>query len=670
MNMQDIRAVAAQDGIPAIRWTPTPLDPRQKGAAASPLGPVIIYGAPGTGKTHSLRARVAALVVAGEDPHGIVVLTKTTRAAQEFAVTLADIPEMKERLAGIFIGTFHTYARSFVRQIGAHVLGIDPDYTLWGLDQCLLALEQLAGDHREATGAGISQRNARRLLEWHSRNRTRKDLPPIPPADDTWRELRDKYTAAKRQQHALDGHDLLDIFVRTLRDFPEVRHDWRQHKARHLLIDDFQDLAPAQYELVRLLSGPEDSVVVAFDRNSAVLSSRGGDAWVIEQFLMNYASAGQHALTIHHRATRSLSAAAKALQDSHAMAGVRAMEQTSFRKLGDPPSLVVHNGPISLLYQRVVSRVMEHYNDDKNGWDWNDMAVLYGDADTARRLTARLKAQGIPCRDLGKPTQVAAPDLLAVQNLLALALNTRDAVAMHNALSAGLSNWQEKKIDDAMRTLREIAPEHGGDLLNAARQYVQNRPRSTLITRRLGFIIGTVPILKAAMAQNSADVTGVIRLAYTELRENGLSNPPPQPSPDLQHFFVVADRIADAAVPPKAQFLRVFDSLADASDPFQRSSLTVGSEVGSRAITLCPIRMSQGFQWRVVFLMDCVDENMPGAAATGDEDSLQEAERLFYVAVTRAMDFLYICCPLVDDYCAHQTPSRFVAALEPVLEDI
>ena len=532
----------------------------------------------------------------------------------------------------------------------------------------MLALEQLARDHREATGAGVSHRNVRRILEWHSRNRTRTDLPPIPPVDEVWRELRDKYTAAKHRQNALDGPDLLDVFVGTLREYPEVRDVWRQHYVQHLLIDDFQDVTPAQYELVRLLAGPGDSVVVAADPNSAVLSRRGGDSWVIGQFLTHYRNASRHRLTLNLRSTTALSAAAKALQDSPVMPGVRAMEQASLRKPGDLPRLMVHNGPISELDRRVVREVMEHYNEDD--CDWNDMAFLYADAATARRLAARLGASGISCRDLGKPARPAAPDRLAVQNLLTLALNGRDAVAMHNALAAGLSSSQQKNIAKAISALRQIAPQHGGDLLRAAGRYVQDRSRSTVITRRLEFIMDTVPILRGAMAGDDADMEGVIRSAYKQFRENALSNPHPQPTADLLRFFNVADRIAVPAAPLSEQFHRLFDLLSDASDPYQRSSLTVDYEGGGRAITLCPIHMSQGFQWRVVFLLDCVDEKMPGPAAEGDEDVRREAQRLFYVAVTRARDFLHICSPLVDDYCVSQTPSRFLAALEPVMEHV
>ena len=667
VSTQNIRVVAAPDSIAAIRWTPNPLVPQQRAAAAAAPGPVFIDGGPGTGRTHTLRARVAALVVAGADPNCIVVLTKSSLAAEEFAVMLAEMPEMDGRVAGIFFGTFHAYAGSFVRQVGAQVLGINPDYALWGPDQCLLALEQLAGDHREATGAPISRRNVHRMWEWHSRNRTRTDLPPIPPVDGVWRELRDEYTAAKRQQHALDGADLLEVFVETLRNHPGVRDVWRQRYVQHLLIDDFQDVTPVQYELVRLLAGPEESVAVAVDRNSAVLSSRGGDAWVVEQFLTHYGNAGRHELPINHRATETLSAAAKTLQDSPAMPGVRAMAQTSFRKRGDPPSLVVNRGPISALDQRVVRKVMEHYNEE--GYDWNDMAFLYADARTARRLAARLRAQGIPSRDLGKPAPAGAADRFAVQNLLVLALNGRDAVAMHNALAAGLSTSQQKNIAKTMRALRQIAAQRDGDLLGAAHAYVQSRRRSTLVTRRMEFIMETVPVLQAAMAQNGAHMEGVIRLADTEFRENGMSNPHPQPSADLRRFFDIADRMANAATPLKAQFLRLFDLLADASDPFQRSSGIGDPNGNGRAVTLCPVRLAQGFQWRVVFLLDCVEEHMPGHAANGDDDVLHEAQRLFYVAVTRPRDRLHICCPLVDDNWARRPPSRFIAALESALDD-
>ena len=86
MSIQDTRAAAA-DRVRAFQWTPNPLVRQQRDAAASPIGPIFIEGAPGTGKTHTLRARVATLVEAGADPSSIVVLTKSTVAAEEFTAS-------------------------------------------------------------------------------------------------------------------------------------------------------------------------------------------------------------------------------------------------------------------------------------------------------------------------------------------------------------------------------------------------------------------------------------------------------------------------------------------------------------------------------------------------------------------------------------------------------
>ena len=671
MSTPTTGARTAQGGGLTIQWTPKSLDPWQQAAAESPVGPVFLVGAPGTGKTHTLVARVAGLVVAGADPRSIVVLTKTVAAAEAFAVALAEVPEVPEltgRVADIFIGIFQAYASSFVRQVGAEVLGIPPNYTLWGPDQCVHAVKQLAAEYSNAEEeARISHGDVHRLLAWHSLNRARTDLDPIPAPDGIWHKLADGYTAEKRRQQVLDWDDLTEAFAITLRDHHAVRDAWRQHRVQHLLIDDFQDITATQYDLVRLLTGPGGSITVAADPNSGVLSGRGGDRWLTKRFLMDHREASRHLLPLNHRATKSLSNTAAALQASSEMSGVETMDQTPVRIPGKPPILFVHHGPIATLDQTVLDIVQDHFNNAE--YDWHEMAILYPDANAARRITAGLRNRGIPCRDVGRAIEPSAPDRLVVQNLLAIALNPRDAVAWLNAVAAGLSSSQHRKLSVVMRGIREVATQHGGDQLRAARRYVRSASRSTVITRRLRFIVNTTPILQEMMAQRGTDIYSLTGLAHAQFRENGLSNPPPQPSADLQRFFALVEAFADPTAPLHTQLFKLLDHLAIASDPMQRS-LVDNPHGHGRAITLSPIHRSQGHQWRVVCLLDCVDEQMPGRHADGDEERLHEAQRLFHVAVTRAEDRLYICCPLVDANCMPQTRSRFIASLGPILEGL
>ena len=655
----------AQNGDEIRQWISRTLDKWQRSAVNAPEGPTFVFGPPGAGKSFTLRARVASLVASGVDAGKIVILTKTAAAAESFAATLRKIPGMDGSVDRMFIGTFQAYASSFMRLVGALAPGVPQDYSLWGPDQCLVALEQLAAEHPRDNGKPVIHRDLRRLLQWHSRNRSRRDLGPIPAPDAAWRQLADAYTVEKRRQNALDGDDLVDVFIGTLRDDPELRDAWCEHRAQHLLIDDFQDITPAQYELMQLLVGPEGSVAVAADRSSSIHSLGGGDRWMSEKFLMDHSRASRHHLPLNHRSTQLVSGLAVALQEAPGMPGVESIESVCIGREGAPPHLLVHDGPVIELDQQVLDSVRDRLYDD--GYARSDVAFLYADAGAARRITAGLRARGIPCRDLGEPVGPVAPDLAAVQNLLALAVNPWDQVALRLAVEAGLSSSQHPKVGTAMARIGEESRRRDIDPLQAARSYTLSATRSTAITRRLEFVVDTVPILQAAMSQEGADAEAIIRLAFERFREQALSNPWPQLSADLQRLLVLVNTVADPSASPRAQLSSVLDHLAAGHDPMERSSWIDHPNGETSGITLCPIRLSTGREWPVVVLLDCVEGKMPAQFADGDEERRHEAQRQFYVACTRAKDILYICVPLAGTHCESQTPSRFIAPLAPVL---
>lgn len=666
MSIPTNQAGGTPAGVPMIGWIPDPLDQWQREAAAAPVGAVFISGDPGAGKSHTLRARTAALIVAGADPGGIAVLTRTARAAEEFLRTLSEVPQMDQLTEYPFVGTFHAYASDCIRRVAAAVPGIPTEYTLWGPDQSALAVEQLALRHPGLSGAGITRRKARRVLEWHSLNRTRVDMSPIPALADDWHPIIESYTAEKRRQHALDFDDLLDASIAVLREYRDIRDAWLQHRAQHLLIDDFQDVTPKEYELVRLLTAPEGVVTIATSRNSGMLSRRGGDRRLSEQFLTDHRNAARYHLPINHRATGSLSTVAAALQESPDLPGVEMVDQRSIRLQGSSPWLVDTDGPIAALDRKIVDVIMDHYHDD--GYDWNDMGVLYVDVATARRLAACLRAHNIPCRDLGASVEREAPDLSAVRNLLSLAVNPHDAAALHHAVAAGLSGSQRSKISAALCSIQEAALQSHRDQVWAARQHVRSAPRGTVVTRRLAFVIDTLSTLQNALSSDEIDVAGVVRLAFTRFRDDAVSSPPPQPTADLQRFFTIADAFAGSHKTASAGICRLLDGVAAMSEPMARSSWICDPYDDRSVVTLCPIHLSQGLEWPVAFLADCVDHQLPGRHADGDDDLLLEAQRQFYVAITRAMDHVYICCPTADEHHARQAPSRFIAPLAPLLE--
>ena len=256
-----------------LQWAPTnPLDPRQGAAARSPVGPTLILGGPGTGKSHTYMGGGAVFRLAGKVPptleelrkkaqyqpanggaclhganpkkivnisgpscrvdcrrrrqprHPSVAFATTSRKAEHFAVTLSDVPEVGDLAREVQIQTFHSYVSRFTRLVGAQMLGISPDYSLWDRQKSLQVLKGLADAGHVVGGRRLNPKEtAARLFDsgsWHCLNRARGDQPDIPAEDGLWHQRIKEYTAEKRRQNALDFHDLTDVTRNTLQNHP------------------------------------------------------------------------------------------------------------------------------------------------------------------------------------------------------------------------------------------------------------------------------------------------------------------------------------------------------------------------------------------------------------------------------------------------------------------
>ena len=141
-----------------LRAPDLPIDPLQRAAAEAEEGPSLLIGGAGTGKTHTMIARVAMLLKGGASAHTITCLTFSGRGADEMRRQMETIPLTAAHASAIFIGTIHNYASFYIRRVGHAVLGISPHFTIWDRNQAeeVIAemMEQQAGQERHGADVG------------------------------------------------------------------------------------------------------------------------------------------------------------------------------------------------------------------------------------------------------------------------------------------------------------------------------------------------------------------------------------------------------------------------------------------------------------------------------------------------------------------------------------
>lgn len=286
------RAAKSSAAAAAAAATPllVPLDPAREGLNPEQLaaveyrqGHLLVRAGPGTGKTRLLTQRAAALVEQGLEPGRALMLTFTRKAAQELASRLgAALP----RASGVRVGTFHALGRDILSQ----ALGQPPR-----LADEQARLELLAPLARQA---GLRPADLALLL-----TRAKQDLePPRDPQLAAWLEA---YQARLEGAGLLDLDDLVRQAALLLLGDQEAARAWRGRFA-HILVDEYQDVNPAQVELLKALAGADCQVAAIGDPDQAIYGFRGAQRSLFRRFALDFPGARLFHLTRNYRSGQAI----------------------------------------------------------------------------------------------------------------------------------------------------------------------------------------------------------------------------------------------------------------------------------------------------------------------------------------------------------------------------
>ena len=653
--------------LPEVPRPITPLDVQQWWAAVSDDSRRLVVGGFGTGKTRTVLARVIALIKAGEPVDSITVLTFSGSAAETMKLAIERSIGQEKLSAStndIFVGTPHSFCLKFLREVGVPPLGLGTDFILWDQQQCAGVIERLSEDPN-LRNRTLRPEELGRLMAWHSLNCHRYDLGDINAEDGSWHRLKTAFNAEKRKLQALDFDEVTLFTLFTLSKNPDLCERLSEGRTRHLLFDDFQECTTLQYELFRLLTRHSCTVTIAADPNQQIDATRGSDSWVLTKFCDDYKVPAPFHLTLNHRATDAMVNVAEALQKSMDLPSVQLDHQKRLRLQSAHPQLLVHDGPIGEL-DRLAVDISQSLH-DHDGYEFEDIAVLYPNHSAGPRIATRMGARRIPFQMLDQPLDPQAPDYELARSLLGLAVLPRNQAAFHKAATSALHKDQVKRVNSLIPQIVHIAQELNGDLMGATDLYLKRGPRDSILVRRLRHIVDAVAMLRNDLAEPGTSVASTVRIACNQVALTTRTGTLPILSPTLCRLIDAAESFPVTGRDTSHLGLIGFlDHLAASSDPVQRTPVTGPLFYPQRGVALGTIRSSQGRQWKAVLLIDCTDEAIPGNLDNAVD--VDEPQRLFYVAVTRAADRLYLLVPLVGEAHQRQNPSRFITPLTGLLE--
>ena len=631
------------------------LNAEQRAAVTAPIGPVLVLAGPGSGKTRVLTHRIAYLIEAlGIAPYRILAVTFTNKAAREMRERTERI--LGGRLQGVTIGTFHSVCARILRQDGERI-GLSRGFVIYdsGDQRNIIrtALRQLNLDDKlfppRSVHAAIS-RAKNELL-------TPDNFPVRSYRDEVYQRVYEQYQAILRANQGVDFDDLLMLVVQLLRDHADVREAY-QRRWQHLLIDEFQDTNMAQYEIVRLLSGPEPSVFVVGDEDQSIYGFRGADYRNVQRFRQDFRNAQVILLEENYRSTQVILEAANAIISKNVH---RTPKKLRTRRQGGPKITVFEAYNEVEEAQFVVDEISSLIarGDVKPG----DIAVMYRTNAQSRALEEAFVARNVPYKIIGATRFYERREIKDVLAYLRIVHNPDDALSLSRIINVPPRRLGKKTI---------------GALFAAAEQEGVSPYR---VLQRLGGGEHVPGVGKAGERS---------LLAFFELWESwleaqeylGVSDLLNQIIQDVDYFAYLDDGTDEGR--SRIENVQELMSVAQAYNELGPDGLTVFLEEvalvsdvdelpeESSAPVLLTLHMAKGLEFSVVFITGLEEGLLPHSRSLEDPEGLEEERRLFYVGVTRAKDRLYLLYTFrrtrygLDDV---STPSRFLKDVPDALQE-
>jgi DNA helicase-2/ATP-dependent DNA helicase PcrA len=614
------------------------LNEQQRRAATQHGGPLLVLAGAGTGKTRTLVARAAWLHGSqGVPASRILLLTFTRRAASDMlaraAAWFGGSFQGTDRICG---GTFHAIAHKIIRQ-HAESFSLPPQFTILDQGDATDLLDVLRPDHG-LDGTGQRAPRAAACADIYTRCvNTGRPVSEVVTAGFPWCKpftaqlaaLFRAYTARKRARNLLDFDDLLLLWQAALADpadqgsGPVLRGMFDA-----VLVDEYQDVNAVQASIVRLLQPDGKQLTCVGDDAQAIYGFRGADPAHLRQLTADYPGLDIVRLDRNYRSRQGVLGLANAIRPSSPGLDLRL---SGDRGPGMAPLLVRCHDEATQA-REICARVLEAHED---GAALRDQAVLVRAAHHSDMLEIELSARKVPYVKFGglRFTDTAhVKDFLAAARII---VNPSDELAWFRLLRLheGIGPVHARRVLDAL----DLGSGDAGppDTWAPADEVVGSAPARS--RRALAATLGRLGDAAQQVAGGQTaggQATAVLALLDPLIRAR---------YPDATARISDLQRLADAAAAQPS----LHDVLAELTldPPVSSSDLAGPPRLDEDYLTISTIHAAKGLEWPIVHLPHLVDGALPSDMALGDPGGLAEEHRLFYVAITRARDHLYLYAP-------------------------
>ncbi len=622
-------------------------------------GPMLVIAGAGSGKTRTIVYSVAKLLLSGVTPNEIMLVTFTNKAANEMIKRVENL--LGKRPKGIWAGTFHSIANRFIRKY-AKILGLKTNYTI--LDET---------DSKSLMKLSIEKANIKEIEErFPTSAMTKKILSYSINCNKSIREVilwkynqfdRDRvigklsevlkiYKTKKAEDNLVDFDDLL-TYWNTLLDDRSIAQLIAK-RIKYVLVDEYQDTNYIQDEIIHkiVIQNPEQNVMGVGDDAQSIYAFRGANFQNILKFEKKYKNCKRYSITYNYRSSPEILDLANNSIEHNKKQFKKNMKAT--RPSGLKPfqlSLGDDEDQAKFISNNVLKLRDE-------GYELEEMAILLRAGYHSVKIELELQTKNIPYEVRAGVSFFEKAHIKDVLVHLRVIENPFDEIAWSRIFSIiqGLGKTSTSKI------LNVILQSENPFKIILEDSFFKTKMKGTRIPNigKKNLVSHIKRINKFTPEDNPSEVIiEIVELIkdYVKSKHSDWQDR----IEDLHQLSIYAQKY-----PAIRKFI---DTLSLNSSNIESKTVRAGiQDEEEKPLILSTIHRAKGLEWRVVFIPMLSEDFFPSSRVKNNADELEEERRVFYVAVTRAKDQLYLISPsIIQHFRGYQTVrlSPFISELNP-----
>ena len=603
------------------------LNNKQYEAVTTTEGPCLVIAGAGSGKTKVLTHKIAYLLSEKNvKPWNILSITFTNKAANE-------MKQRVEKLVGeasqeMWLGTFHSICVRILRRFIDRI-GFDTTFLIFdSTDQRTLVKECIKSMRLD--DKLFTDRSVLSEISNGKNDMLEPKAYQVKYNGDFRKEKIGKvyelYQKKLKENNALDFDDIINYTIKILTENPDVL-EYYTEKFKYVLVDEYQDTNKAQFMLVSILASKYGNITVVGDNDQGIYSFRGADITNILNFEKDFPGSKIVKLEQNYRCTGNILKAANAvIKNNENKYDKKLWTENEEGKLPCIYKAEDEYDEASYIVKQINMLKMEEY------LKLSDFVILYRMNSQSRAIEDIFRRENIPYKIIGGLKFYERKEIKDIIAYLRLIFNTSDNLSLKRIINEPKRGIGKTSLDN----IQDISDKTGKsmyEIIKYAEQYELNRVKANSIQ--------FVEVIEELRKQvNQIPISELIKLTlnktgYVKALENENTIEAESRIQNLEEFLTVAIEFEEQmAENTLAEFLESI-SLTSDIDNMEESEDTV---------TLMTLHSAKGLEFPVVFLVGMEEGIFPGYKSIEEIKELEEERRLFYVGITRAMQYLYLTC--------------------------